>query len=100
MVASGVSLRVSVHRVLAALASSALALANWFRARRVRVREVTGSSWGWRAHRGRGRGEEALQARLIPNNGTGRGGKKEKRRFNDKPLILTSLIFIYVIICD
>lgn len=77
VVAGGVSLRVSVHRVLAALASSALALANWFRARRVRVREITGSSWGWRAHRGRGRGEEALQARLIPNNGTG-GGKKRK----------------------
>lgn len=77
VIAGGVSLRVSVHRVLAALASSALALANWFRARRVRVREITGSSWGWRAHRGRGRGEEALQARLIPNNGTG-GGKKRK----------------------
>lgn len=68
---SGASLRVSVQRVFAALASSALALANWFRARRVRVREITGASWGRRAHRGRGRGEKALQARLMQEQKTG-----------------------------
>ena len=59
------SLPVSVQGVFAALASSALALANWLRAWWVRVRQITGASWGRRAHRGRWWWEEALQARLM-----------------------------------
>lgn len=58
-------LPVSVQWVFAALASSALALANWLGARRVRVRQITGASWGRRAHRGRWWWEKALQARLT-----------------------------------
>lgn len=59
------SLRVSVQRVFAALASPALALANWLRARRVRVCQIAGTSRGRRAHRRRRRREKALQARLA-----------------------------------
>lgn len=59
------SLRVSVQGVLAALTSSALALANWFRTRWIRVRQVAGASRGWCTHGRRRRRKKALQACLT-----------------------------------
>lgn len=59
------SLRVSVQGMLAALTTSALTLANWFRTRWIRVCQVVGASKRWCAHRGRRGRKKALQARLM-----------------------------------
>jgi len=51
--------------MLAALTTSAFTLANWFRTRWIRVRQVAGAPRGWRAHWRRRWREKALQARLM-----------------------------------
>jgi len=54
-----------VQGMLATLTASALTLANWFRTRWIRVRQVVGASKRWCAHWRRRRRKKALQARLM-----------------------------------
>jgi len=71
--------------MLAALTTSAFTLANWFRTRWIRVRQVAGAPRGWRAHWWRRRREEALQARLDAH----RKGTRETHGHVQRPLCRT-----------